>query len=104
MNTLSEKMVYDTPIEMLRHMVGSFDRCNESFMDDKAVPQLLTIYNCWMRSGWLIRPDEWTTKQVKEAMEGIAPDWDAKERPVFHKDRSETRFIGAFEIVWKGER
>jgi hypothetical protein len=37
-------------------------------------------------------------------MEGIAPDWDMNERPVYHKDRSETRFVGAFEIVWKGER
>ena len=104
MNTLSEKMVYDTPIEMLRHMVDSFNACNESFMDDKTIPQLLTIYNAWMRSGWDIYPDEWTTKQVEEAMEGIAPDWDAKERPVFHKDRMDKRFVGAFEIIWKGER
>jgi len=104
MNKLEDKPLYDTPMEMLREMVDSFDNCNESFLDDKTVPQLLTIYNCWMRCGWFIRPDEWTTKQVKEAMEGIAPDWDAEERPVYHKDRSETRFVGAFEIVWKGER
>ena len=104
MTKLADKQLYDTPMEMLRDIVDSFDSCNESFMDDKTVPQLLTIYNCWMRSGWFIRPDEWTTKQVNEAMEGIAPDWDAKERPVFHKDRMDKRFVGAFEIIWKGER
>jgi hypothetical protein len=104
MNKLGEKPVYDTPMEMLRDMVDSFNGCNEYFMDDKTIPQLLTIYNVWMRSGWLFRPDEWTTKQVEEAMDGIAPDWDAKERPVFHKDRMDTRFVGAFEIIWKGER
>jgi hypothetical protein len=104
MNKLADKPLYDTPIDMLRHIVESFNSCKESFMDDKTIPQLMNIYNCWMRSGWDFYPDQWSPKQVKEAMDGIVPDWDRKEQPVFHKDRSETRFIGAFEIIWKGER
>jgi len=104
MTPLDEKPLYDTPMALLREMVDAFNSCNESFMDDKTIPQLLTIYNCWMRCGWTFRPDEWAPKQVKEAMEGIAPDWTAREKPVYHKDRSDKRFIGAFEIIWKGER
>lgn len=99
---LSDPHVYDSPIDMLRHMVQSFDRCNESFNDDKTIPQLINIYNCWMRCGWDIYPDEWEPKQVREAMRGICPDWNETSTrliPVYAADRAETRKITAVSIV-----
>lgn len=105
MTPLSEAPIYDYPIDMLRGMVETLDHCNEGFLSDKTIPQLINIYHCWMRCGWDIYPDEWETKQVKEAMRGICPDWietRTELKPVYHADRAETRKITAVSFVEHG--
>jgi hypothetical protein len=105
MTPLAKPKLYDSPIDLLRHMVNSFDWCDESFLEHKTIPQLLNIYQCWMRCGWDIMPDEWTQRQVMEAMRGICPDWVEQRgvglKPVFHADRKETRKVTVFRLVAK---
>lgn len=107
MTPLSEPVLYDSPMEMLREMVAALNECNEGFLDGKTIPQLLNIYHCWTRCGWDIYPDEWTLRQINEAMQGICPDWEERRgqplKPVFRPDRRETRRVTAFQLVEQEE-
>lgn len=85
--------IHKTAIDAMREMVAAFDRCNETFNQQFTLPQLVKIWNAWNQCGWTIPPDEWTSQQVREALRGIAPDWDAQERPVFDAHRAETRRV-----------
>jgi hypothetical protein len=79
-------------IDLLRLIVGNLDRCREDFMHP-APPrkpftpeQLIQIGRMRLLSEWDIYPDEWTPRQVKEALAGKPPRWkDTKngERPVY---------------------
>lgn len=82
-----------TPIEQLRHLVDIFNLNNEGFNMRFTLPQLFQIYDAWMLSGWDIRPDEWSEQQLSEALQGIAPDWDEEELPVFSGDRARSRRV-----------
>lgn len=99
MTQLSEEPIYDAPVTVLRHMVSVFDECDEDFLWNLTIPSLLNIYNCWMRCGWNIYPDEWSPQQIEEAEQGVCPDWDTKERPLFSADRWESRRIPAYKFV-----
>jgi len=98
---LADPPIFDSPIDMLREIVGAFDQCRECAIDSLTIPELLNVYHCWMRCGWNIYPDEWTAKQMAEAKQGICPDWDDRERPVYAKDRRKTRKILAITIKEK---
>ena len=93
MSELSEAVVHDYPLEFLRDMVAFFNSCREDAVDDFGVADLINIYNCFLRCGWYIYPDQWTLKQISDAKVGICPDWDDDERPVYAADRRETRRI-----------
>lgn len=71
-------------IEELRHLVGNFDACNETFNQRWTVDQLIVIHRMWIESGWDIFPDQWTERQLREALRGIPPNWDPDtERPTY---------------------
>lgn len=75
---------YDQPgIERLRAAVRSFGDCSEAFNMRYSVSELLLIHAAWMLSDWDFSPDKWTDRQVKEALHGMAPRWDADEKPVY---------------------
>lgn len=101
---LSDGPRFDYPMDMLRDMVSAFDRCDESFLDDKTIPQLINIYNCWMRCGWDIFPDNWEPKQVREAMRGICPNWietRTELKAVYATNREDVRKIAAVSLAEK---
>jgi hypothetical protein len=77
-----------TGIEYLRNMVEAFNGCREDFLDSGkrafSVKQLMRIYDCWLRSPCDVYPDNWSKRQIQEALDyDMAPDWDENERPVY---------------------
>ena len=71
-------------MDLLRQAVEALDGCREDFLDDFTPPQLLQIHAMWKASKWDIAPDEWTKRQIKEALAGKPPEWDREtEKPVY---------------------
>lgn len=65
----------DSGIEKLRRLVGIFDSCSEDFLDRFTREQLLKIYDAHMQCAWDLYPDQWSDRQVKEALRGVVPDF-----------------------------
>lgn len=57
-------------IEQLRQAVRLFGNTNESFNTNYTAPELLLIYQAFMRSEWDITPDRWTPAEIKLALAG----------------------------------
>ena len=76
--------------EILRLIVRNMDTTKESFNDQFSVEELVQIYSMQLASEWDFYPDEWTKRQVKEALRGIVPKWkltkSGLERPVYKKN------------------
>jgi hypothetical protein len=73
-----------TGIEALRDAVQAFNYCNETFLGQFSVEELLTLRKLWLKSAWDVYPDDWTRRQVCEAVSlGLVPAWDDEERPVY---------------------
>lgn len=73
-----------TGIEILRRLVKRFSACREDAIDGYTVAELIAIDDAWSRSDWDIYPDQWTARQLREAIrDGRAPTWDADERPTY---------------------
>lgn len=70
-------------IDHLRLMVQNFDRCSETFNQRYTAAQLFAIHKAWMLSDWDVFPDCWTSRQLREALKGIPPQWDENEKPVY---------------------
>jgi hypothetical protein len=70
-------------IEELRAAVLLFDNTRESFNLDFTAEELLQIARMQRASGWDFCPDQWTARQVREALKGVPPRWDENERPVY---------------------
>ncbi len=62
-------------IDKLRRMVDNFDSNHEEFNTRFTVEQLVIIHDAWMKSDWDINPDQWTKRQVQEALKGVPPNW-----------------------------
>jgi hypothetical protein len=97
MNQIVSKMgqpeQFISAAELLRAVVAMCDFCNESLWDRYSVKQIVAIYAAYDQCGWDFAPDQWTTKQLREALQGIAPDWDRTEAPLYSDDRKETRRV-----------
>lgn len=59
---------HETGIERLRIAVSIFDRCRESFLEPFSARDLLRIYDAHMQCEWDLYPDQWTDRQVDEAV------------------------------------
>ena len=59
-----------TGIEQLRKAVGLFNNTNESFNDRFSAHELISIAQAYTRSEWDITPDQWTSKEVEDAIDG----------------------------------
>jgi len=71
--------------EELRLIVSNMNYNNEGFNEHYTAEQLIQIYRMQIASGWDFWPDEWTTRQVKEALAGIVPQWNDNEEPIYMK-------------------
>jgi hypothetical protein len=69
--------------EELRLCVKNMNATNESFNTQFTAEQLLQIHRMLLASGWDILPDEWTDRQVEEALNGKPPKWDKNECPIY---------------------
>jgi hypothetical protein len=75
-------------IDLLRLILGNLDHTREDFMLPATgapftVEQLLQIGRMHLLSGWDFYPDQWTARQVAEALAGKPPRWDDDERAVY---------------------
>lgn len=80
-------MSTETGIERLRAAVRLFGDCREDFLSRFTVQELLKIHAAWRASDWEILPDRWSATQVRQALCGIAPDFDDNEEPIPSKKR-----------------
>lgn len=80
-----------TGAEELRLIVSNMDATREGFNDDKTVEQLIQIGRMLLASEWDIYPDQWTRRQVREALKGRPPTWDDQERPTYDKPKARKR-------------
>ena len=74
-----------TGAELLRLIVSNINATRESFNDKYSIDELIQIHRMFLLSDWDIYPDEWTKRQVKEALEGIPPQWTKNEKPKYSK-------------------
>lgn len=70
-------------IEAMREAVRMFGDCNESFNERFTIEQLMMIFDMQRKSGWTFYPDQWTERQVREALQGKTPRWSDDEKPVY---------------------
>jgi hypothetical protein len=70
-------------IDELRAAARALSYCNESFLRRFTMEQLLAIRRAWVASEWDIHPDEWTERQVKDALKGRVPTWNAVDEPTY---------------------
>lgn len=73
-------------IELLRCAVRAFGDCREDFLHGWSAGELIAIYEVWRECEWDIYPDEWSERQVKEAIAGRVPQWLDEATPV-HTDK-----------------
>lgn len=67
----------------LRIIVRNMDATTEGFNDRYTAEQLIQIYRMHLASEWDIYPDDWTSRQVREALKGKPPRWTDDERPLY---------------------
>lgn len=72
-------------IEKMRMAVNAFSYCNETFLQRYRIADLMKIRLAWVKSEWDFFPDQWTERQVREALRGKAPMWDDNEQPIYTK-------------------
>lgn len=77
-------------MDFLRLLVRNADDISEAFNDRFSVEEHIKIHRAWRACGWDIYPDQWTPRQVAEALaEGRPPTWDENERPTYEHDGPE---------------
>lgn len=72
-----------TGAEELRLIVKNLDLTEEGFNDRFTAEQLLQLGRMHLACEWDIFPDDWTDRQVAEALAGKPPQWDGNEKPVY---------------------
>jgi hypothetical protein len=92
----AERVANMSGIDQMRAAVRMLDNNTESVNQRYEAAALLKIWRAAMVCGWDFFPDQWTRQQLDEAIDGIAPDWDDNERPVFATGRVRGRDVEAF--------
>jgi hypothetical protein len=72
-----------TGAEELRIIVRNLGITSESFNERFTAEQLIQIGRMQLACGWDFLPDRWKPRQVREALRGIVPAWDADEKPLY---------------------
>lgn len=77
--TMSDKF----GIETIRQAVTLFNDCSETFNQQFTATELLQLAAAHQASDFDFYPDQWTERQIKEALRGIVPQWDDNEQPSY---------------------
>lgn len=84
----------DFGIERLRRMVNLFNNCNESFNTRFTIEELVKLGDAYQRSEWDIPPDEWTERQIRDAIDkGRAPTWMQEDEPSYDLTEGEIALL-----------
>jgi len=70
-------------IEFLRSLVSYFDFQNESSNERFTIEQLVQLHKMALATDWDIYVDQWSARQIKEALQNIPPAWDDNQEPVY---------------------
>lgn len=73
----------ETGADELRLIVRNIDATRESFLERFTAEELLQLFRMQLASGWDFYPDQWTARQVAEALRGVVPTWTDDECPVY---------------------
>ena len=74
-------------IDRLRALVRRWGSVNETMCQRFTLRELCDLDRMWMLSGWDFYPDQWTERQVREALKGRPPQWDDDERPKYEREQ-----------------
>lgn len=80
---------FTSAAEELRGLGRWLDSQRESFLDSFNLDELFCLWRAWKRSEWIFTPDQWSERQVAEALLGIPPKWNDREEPIYHGSSSE---------------
>jgi len=72
----------ETGADELRRIVNVLNNTREGFNDRFSARELVRIGKAYLACGWDFTPDQWTAKQVREALAGKVPAWDEDENPL----------------------
>lgn len=61
--------------DLLRLVVQNMDRCGTDFNQRFTAEQLIQLHKMFLESEWEIYPDQWTERQLREALAGKVPRW-----------------------------
>ena len=90
--------------DRLRRVVSNMDHVRESFNERFTPLQLVAIYEALAASEiyealaaseWDIYPDAWSPRQIREALQGVPPDFDEEGRAVYPMTGARKRILGA---------
>lgn len=88
MSATAESPSGRTGIEDLRRLVMNFNYCRESFLERFTIAELVKLHHAHQGCAWDFFPDQWTERQVREALRGRIPTWDpATEKPTYDPPR-----------------
>lgn len=80
--TALEKFDALTAPDKLRRMVRALDRWTESSIDRFTLPELVQIFRMCVASPWSYPVEDWTERQIAEALNGTPPNWSDNGEPV----------------------
>ena len=81
---------------VLRLVVRNMDYGNEEFNQRYTVEQLVKIYVAHLKCRCDFLPHQWEERQVREALQGIVPQWDTDDRPIYPERPPTRRTVRAF--------
>lgn len=75
----------------IRLLVSNMNACREGFIERFTPIELLQLHRMMLASGWEFLFDDWTERQVREALRGKPPSWNHDESPSYSKRAAESR-------------
>lgn len=87
-----------TGAEELRKALNVINGMRESFNDRYTAAQLITPWRALHACEWDITPDEWSDRQVNEALRGIIPQF--REPDGSARDRGRTIYLHGYVPVY----
>ncbi len=72
-----------TGADELRRIVVVLNCTRESALDPFTAEELITLVRAQLACAWDHTIEEWTPRQITEALEGKPPRWDDRRRPVY---------------------
>jgi hypothetical protein len=84
-----------TGAERLRAVCKTMDATPESFLDAFSPAEIIAIFEAHFAASWDYCPSTWTPRQVREAIRGTTPRWNATGTKAEYAPPSPRRAKGA---------